>query len=76
MSIYSDHLQGCLVTLKKHSELGDALKKVVMSDSPFALDSILAYKLESMEIVILIGNEATPRCELYRLYCRDRLDQF
>ena len=76
IDIYSDHLRGCLVTLREHPELRDALRRIVISDSPVALDSILAYKLESMGIVTLSGNEASPRCNLYRLYFREQLDQF
>ena len=76
ISICSAHLRGCLVTLREHPELGNALKKTVMSDNPVVLDSILAYKLESMGIVILRSNGVTPRCSLYRLYYRDRLEQF
>ena len=75
IGIYSDHLRSCLVTLQEHPELKDALRKIVIADSPIALDSILAYKLESMGIITLTGNEATPRCSLYRLYFREQLDQ-
>lgn len=75
-SIYRDHLRGHLLTLRAHPELGDALKEVVISEDPVTLDSILAYKLESMGIVILNGNEVTPRCELYRLFFCDHLDQY
>lgn len=74
IGLYSDHLRGCLVTLQAHPELKDALRKIVISESPIALDSILAYKLESMGIVTLRGNQATPRCNLYRLYFREQLD--
>lgn len=73
ISIYSDHLRGCLATLREHPELEAALRKVVLSDKPVSLDSILAYKLESMGIVVLNGNEAMPRCNLYRHYFCDRL---
>ena len=31
------------------------------------------YELESMGLVKIQGNKVTPRCELYRLYFRDRL---
>ncbi|MCG8364656.1 MAG: AAA-like domain-containing protein, partial [Pseudanabaenales cyanobacterium] len=75
IDLYSDHLRGCLVILQAHPELGNALKKVVISDSPVWLDSVLAYKLESMGIVVLRGNQVTLRSDLYRLYFRDRLDQ-
>ena len=73
--LYRDHLRGHLLTLRAHRELGDALRRIVMSDSPVQLDSILAYKLESMGIVILHGNEATARCDLYRLFFREQLDR-
>jgi hypothetical protein len=37
------------------------------------LDAELAFKLDSMGLVQLQGNEAIPRCDLYRNYFRDRL---
>ena len=74
--IYSDHLRGHLLTLRSHRELGDALRKVVVSEEPITLDSILAYKLESMGIVVLNGNEVAPRCDLYRLFFREHLDRY
>ena len=75
ISIYSDHLYSCLAILQKHPELRNALDKVTSSDSPVWLDLILAYQLESMGIVILRGNQAAFRCDFYRFYFRDRLDQ-
>lgn len=37
------------------------------------LEAIAAYKLESMGLVKLEENQATPSCELYRLYFREQL---
>jgi hypothetical protein len=71
--IYSNHLRGHLTTLQQHPELAAAFKEVVEADNAIQLDAIPAYKLESMGLVNLIGDMATPGCDLYRLYFRDRL---
>lgn len=74
--IYSDRLRGYLVSLQKYPELGSAFKEVITADRPVTLETIAAYKLESMGLVKLIGDKVAPSCELYRLYFGDRLDQF
>lgn len=71
--IYRDHLRGHLVFLGKYPELADAYKQVVFSTEPVKLNSIAAYKLESVGLVELQGNEAVPMCNLYRDYFGDRL---
>ncbi|RMF20304.1 MAG: hypothetical protein D6756_14490, partial [Cyanobacteria bacterium J083] len=38
------------------------------------LETFIAYKLESLGLDYLQGNEAFPCCNLYRLYFRDRLN--
>ncbi|MDJ0703141.1 MAG: AAA-like domain-containing protein [Leptolyngbyaceae cyanobacterium MO_188.B28] len=75
ISIYRSHLDNCLVMLKRRPKLEKALKKVVISNNPVRLESILAYRLESMGIVVLRGDQAILRCDLYRRYFRDRLGQ-
>ena len=75
ISIFRNHLSSCLVALQKYPELSNALKKVTSLDNPVWLESILAYRLESMGIVVLRGNQVTFRCDLYRFYFRDRLGQ-
>lgn len=71
--LYSDHLRRHLWNLSQHPELAAAFKKVVATDSPVQLGSMQGFKLHSMGLVHLQGNEVTPRCDLYRQYFRVRL---
>ena len=64
------------MTLGKYSELANAFRQVILADAPVELPNIVAYKLESIGLVSLSGNLATPSRELYRLYFQQRLDQF
>ncbi|MBD2340054.1 AAA-like domain-containing protein [Calothrix sp. FACHB-156] len=70
---YSDHLRRHLWNLEQRPELAAAIKKVVANTSPVRLDSIECFKLLSMGLLQLQGNDVTPRCNLYRKYFRDRL---
>ncbi|MEM9544238.1 MAG: AAA-like domain-containing protein [Cyanobacteria bacterium P01_E01_bin.42] len=72
--IYGDHLRRHLWNLQQHQELAAAFKKVVLSDETVELESVLAFKLHSMGLVGLQGNEVSPRFDLYRTYFRDRMD--
>lgn len=71
--IYSNHLRRHLVILQQEPQLLAALKTVIMSQEKVQLDAIVAYKLESMGLIKLEGNEAKPGCELYRLYFEQQL---
>ncbi|NET38770.1 MAG: serine/threonine protein kinase, partial [Cyanothece sp. SIO1E1] len=71
--IYSDHLRRHLGILQDYPELAIALKKVVMTNTSVHLDSIPAYRLESMGLIKINGDEVLPTCQLYRLYFRDHL---
>lgn len=71
--IYRDHLRGHLAFLNRYPELADAYKQVISSNEPVTLNSIAAYKLESVGLVELQGNDAVPLNNLYRNYFRDRL---
>jgi hypothetical protein len=71
--IYSNHLRRHLTHLQEHPELAAALKQVITAPKSVQLEAIAAYKLESMGLVKLEGNQATPSCELYRLYFREQL---
>ncbi|MCC5614655.1 AAA-like domain-containing protein [Nostoc sp. CHAB 5836] len=68
VGIYSQHLRELLTLLKKEPELMSAMQQVIATDEKVELDAIAAYKLESMGLVQLDGNQAHPMCELYRLY--------
>ncbi|MHC5764841.1 MAG: AAA-like domain-containing protein [Nostoc sp.] len=71
--IYSNYLRHHLANLQEHPELAIALKRVVTSPTSVQLEAIAAYKLESMGLVKLEGNQAMPSCELYQLYFREQL---
>jgi AAA-like domain len=71
--IYSNYLRHHLANLQEHPELGRAFQQVVKNPESMHLEAIAAYKLESMGLVKLEGNQAIPSCELYRLYFCDQL---
>ncbi|HEY9853056.1 MAG TPA: AAA-like domain-containing protein [Leptolyngbyaceae cyanobacterium] len=71
--LYADHLRRHLWNLQQYPELLAAIKEVVAADGPIRLESVQAFKLHSMGLVHLQGNEVIPRCDLYRFYFRDRL---
>lgn len=71
--IYGDHLRRHLWNLQQHSELAIAFSRVVNSDEPVEVETVLAFKLHSLGLVHLQGNEITPRFELYRQYFSERL---
>jgi hypothetical protein len=72
--IYSDHLRRHLWNLEKYSELMEAMREVVSVAQPVRLSSELGFKLNSMGLVKLEGNNYIPRCRLYEEYFRDRLN--
>lgn len=71
--IYSQHLRELLTLLQKEPQLMSAMQQVVAVDQRVELDAIAAYKLESMGLVQLEGNQARVSCELYRLYFHQQL---
>ena len=71
--IYSQHLRSYLVLLQQNTQLMSAMYRVVNSDAAVKLDPSLAYKLESMGLIILNSFLAQPSCQLYRLYFREVL---
>jgi hypothetical protein len=71
--VYSDHLRGILKAVEDHPELGEALRQVVNSNAPVKLRSELAFKLESLGVLVPEGNLERPRCQLYASYLADRL---
>jgi AAA-like domain/TIR domain/CHAT domain len=73
VSIYSDHLKNHLLHLHQHPELAQALFQVADESKAIKIDTQLAFKLESMGLIRLQGNEVKPRCSLYRLYFREHL---
>ena len=72
--IYSDHLRRHLYVLRDYPQLAEAFRQVVTKHRPVCIDAESSFKLESMGLVQLAGNEATPRCEVYREYFCDHLE--
>ena len=70
--IYGDHLRRHLVNLVD-ANLEAAMIQVIASSHPVRLEANLAFKLRSMGLVELRGNDVIPLCNLYRLYFKDRL---
>jgi serine/threonine-protein kinase len=71
--LYGDHLRRHLWNLEQHPQLAAAVKTVVDTPNPVRLEAMQGFKLHSMGLVNLQGNEVTPRCNLYRQYFRVRL---
>ncbi|MBD2777863.1 AAA-like domain-containing protein [Iningainema tapete] len=70
--IYSSYLRHHLANVQSHPELAAAFLKVI-TQTNVQLEAIAAYKLESMGLIKLEGNQAIPTCELYRLYFHKQL---
>jgi serine/threonine-protein kinase len=70
---FSDRLRRHLGNLQQQSNLAAAMKMVLETSSPVRLESVEMFKLHSMGLVNLQGNEVTPRCQLYRQFFGDRL---
>ena len=58
--------------LRDEPQLASALQQVVTADESVRLEEIAAYKLESMGLIQLDGNQAKLSCQLYRLYFREQ----
>lgn len=71
--IYGDHLRRHLWNLKQHPALAHEFSRVVSSETAVEVESVLAFKLHSLGLVQLQGNDVTPRFTLYRQYFRERL---
>jgi glutathione S-transferase len=71
--IYSDHLRRHLLNLKRYPDLAAACRDVVRRKTPVDLEADIAFKLESMGLIRLHRNQATPRNSLYQQYFREHL---
>ena len=70
--IFGDHLRRHLLNLNADPELAAAMRSVITSEQAIRVDPTLAFKLRSMGLVKLQGNDVRPLCNLYRTYFRDR----
>ncbi|MGF1457413.1 MAG: AAA-like domain-containing protein [Leptolyngbyaceae cyanobacterium] len=66
--IYSDHLRELLAAVYPYPRLQAALGQVIEADRPVTLEPITAYRLESLGLISVDKNQASPSCELYRQY--------
>ncbi len=71
--IYSSHLRRHWDNLQSSPELAEGMKEVVKSDSGVQLEPSIAYKLESMGLINLVGDGAQPSCQLYHRYFADNI---
>ncbi|BAY88670.1 MULTISPECIES: AAA-like domain-containing protein [unclassified Tolypothrix] len=71
--MFSDHLRRHLLNLQEDVNLVTAMKKVIANTNPVRLEPALAFKLRSMGLVRLQGNDVIPLCDLYRSYFSERL---
>jgi AAA-like domain/Effector-associated domain 4 len=66
--IYSDHLLGIWNVLRSKPHLSEAFKKLVTESEPVPLPPDILFKLQSLGLIELHGNYASPRCQIYREY--------
>lgn len=71
--IYKEHLQRQLWSLQQDSTLADAYAQIVKRAGTNELELIQGFKLQSMGLIHFQNNRATPSCELYTQYFRERL---
>lgn len=71
--IYAGHLRRHWENLQSSPALAEAMQTVVTTSEGVQLDPLVAYKLESMGLITLMGDTAQPSCELYRQYFQDNL---
>jgi len=66
--IYRHHLHRHGEIISKNPLLAEGFKQVITADKPVQLETTVAYKLYSMGLIKLQGNDCISRCELYRRY--------
>jgi hypothetical protein len=70
---YGDHLRRHWLNLEEDDKLLAAAKQVFSVDSLVDVGATQAFKLRSMGIVKLQGNDVMPLCEVYCRYFRNRM---
>ena len=72
--IYGEYLRFYLWHLHQNPDLAEAFKRLIGSNSPLCLESMLAYKLEAIGLVNIQGNDVVlPYEPLFRPYFCSRL---
>ncbi len=65
---FRDHLRWQSWYLQQNPDLASAFQQVLTADAPVRLDNTALFKLRSLGLVNLEGNQAVLRCNLYRQY--------
>jgi len=71
--IYRYHLWRQLIKLQENPRVAKTYTEVLAAKQGISLNSIEAYKLESLGLIRLEGDRVLPRCELYRTYFAKQL---
>uniref|UniRef100_A0A7C3VJW6 Serine/threonine protein kinase n=1 Tax=Planktothricoides sp. SpSt-374 TaxID=2282167 RepID=A0A7C3VJW6_9CYAN len=71
--IYNAHLRRHLATLQQQPKLAAALQQVISQSEPVKIDTMQGYKLDSMGLIKRLGDNSSPRCQLYRIYFSNHL---
>ncbi len=66
--IYHEHLRQQFRLIQKYPELIPLLQEVMISEAPVTFPAVQGFQLESLGLVKLQGQDATPSCALYRQY--------
>ncbi len=69
--IYSDHLHEQLWLLQQDPDLATVYKQIIGKDNPVKVEQVKAFKLKSMGLVHILGNQVIPSCQLYRQYFQE-----
>jgi serine/threonine-protein kinase len=71
--VFAEHLKHLLRLVERRPSLREAAAQVMAADVAVRLDTEVAFKLVSLGLVELHGNEVRPARELYRRYFAGRL---
>ena len=71
--IFKHHLQRHLWHLQQQDAIAAAFKTVLSHSSPVKIEQIHAFKLQSMGLVTIEGNQVQISCDLYRTYFSEHL---
>ncbi len=71
--LFADHLKHLFWHLETRPELAEAAARVMAASGRVRLSTEMAFKLASLGLVQLDGNEVRPARELYRRYLLERL---
>jgi hypothetical protein len=70
--LFADHLKHLLWEVQARPDLHEAACQVMAAPEPLRLRSDLAFKLVSLGVAQLRGNDVQAACDLYRRYLGDR----